>query len=299
MKKFMKICGILALVMIVGGMGMSLAAGAVQGPITFSQLRNSIRLDGDLEEDILSKLGDLDRLDSGVRFSLEDELKGNFAAGYDVLSGDAEQVFDPDVSAVRELEIEAGGCTVVLEDSEDEDFHVSVKKAKSYQGYVSDGTLHLKCIRKSQETGSDCTLLLAIPAGYTFDEVEMVLGAGELRGKSTLTASELDIELGAGAITLDDLDVGRLDAEVGAGSLEVSGGIREFADVECAAGSVVFRMGGAETDYNYTVSVAMGDIRIGSTSFSGLSRTKDIDNNASAGMELECAAGSIEVHFAE
>lgn len=304
MKKFMKICAILALILIVAGMGMSLTAGAIQGPITLSQLRNSIHLDDDLGEEIFSKLENLEelnRLDSGVRFSVEDGLNGEFDSNYDILSGDIKQTFSPDDDKIRNLDIAAGGCSVVLEDSEDDDFHVEVKRAKSYQGYVSgDGTLYLKCIRKSTVNGIDsCKIVLSIPEEYAFDDVEIALGAGEFTGKNTLQASKMEIELGAGTIELKDLDVGKFEAEVGAGSLEIKGDIREKAEVECAMGSIEMKLAGEMEDYNFNVSVAMGDISIGGRSYSGLDRSKEIDNEAARTIDLECAMGSIEVKFAK
>lgn len=303
MKKFMKTCAILALILIVAGMGMSLVAGAIQGPITISQLRNSIHLDDDLGEEIFSKLENLEelnRLDSGVRFSVEDGLSGEFDSKHDILSGEIKQTFSPDDEEIRNLEIAAGGCIVVLEDSDDDDFHVEVKRAKAYQGYVNDGTLYLTCIRKSAVNGTNsCKIVLSIPEEYAFDDVEIGLGAGEFTGKNTLQASKMEIELGAGTIELKDLDVGKFEAEVGAGSLEIKGDIREKAEVECAMGSIEMKLAGEMEDYNFNVSVAMGDISIGGRSYSGMDRSKEIDNEASRTIDLECAMGSIEVKFAK
>ncbi len=303
MKKFMKTCAVLALILIVAGTGMSLVAGAIQGPITISQLRNSIHLDDELGEEIFAKLENLEelkRLDSGVRFSVEDGLNGEFDSKHDILSGDIKQSFSPDDEGIRNLDIAAGGCSVVLEDSDDDDFHVEVKRAKAYQGYVNDGTLYLKCIRKSTVNGTDgCKIVLSIPEEYAFDDVEIALGAGEFTGKNTLQASKMEIELGAGTIELKDLDVSKFEAEVGAGSLEIKGDIREKAEVECAMGSIEMKLAGEMEDYNFNVSVAMGDISIGGRSYSGMDRSKEIDNEASRTIDLECAMGSIEVKFAK
>lgn len=297
MKKFMKTCAILALILIVMGMGMALVSGAIHGPITLAQLRKSVYWDDDFQESLEGQIvAGLEHLDSGQRYELEEHV--NFDSDNPIYEGDTEQTFS--ASEIRDLEIEAGACGLEVKDSEDGDFHVKVQSAGSYQGYVKNGTLHIRSIRRTTwGDGIKCLITVYVPVDFTFEDVELSLGAGQIDWKSAMRASEVEVELGAGEIALANLTAGKLTAEVGMGSLEVAGDIREEADVTCAMGNVDLELAGAESSFNYKVEVAAGNVTIGGKPYSGLAKEKDIDNNALKDISVECAMGNISVSFTE
>ena len=45
--------------------------------------------------------------------------------------------------------------------------------------------------------------------------------------------------------------------------------------------------------------MAAGDVTIGNESFGGIAGEREIDNNASADINVECAMGSVEITFTE
>lgn len=297
MKKFMTTCAILALILIVVGMGMALVAGAIQGPITFAQLKNSIYWDDDFPESLENQIvSGLEHLDSGQRYELEEHV--NFDSDNPIYEGDIEQTFT--AAEIRDMEIEVGACGLEVKDSEDGDFHIKVQNAGSYQGYVEDGTFHIRSIRRTGwGDGIKCRIKLYVPENFTFENVELSLGAGQIKWESTVHTSDMEIEVGAGEIVLSELAVGKLSAEVGAGSFEAVGDIRENADVTCAMGNIDLELAGAEDSFNYKVDVAMGNVTIDGKSYSGLAKEKDIDNNASKDISVECAMGNISISFRE
>lgn len=280
MKKFMKVCAVLALILVVTGFAMALTAKAIHGPFTYSWLKSSIQ-----------------GLDSGIRFDVEDNV--SFDRNNNVFEGDTEQSFSAE--DVRELDLEAGACSFSIEESEDEDFHVKVQGAGKYQGYVSDGTLHIRVIcQTSLENGSGkCKVCLSVPEGFFLEQATLSLGAGEIIANAGLQAEQVNIELGAGHIDLSDLTANELEAEVGMGALSLRGDILESADLECAMGSIEMKLDGAASDFNYQVALAMGDVQVGERSFSGMAGEWDIDNNSSRDIIAECGMGSISVSFAE
>lgn len=297
MKAFMKTCGILALILIVVGLGMALVAGSIQGPITWADFKKSVYWDDNIPESIENQvMAGLEHLDSGQRFEMEEHV--NFDSENPIYEGDIEQTFT--ASEIQDLEIEVGACGLEVQDSEDGDFHIKVQNAGSYQGYVKDGTFHIRSIRKTTfRDGIKCRIKLYVPENFTFEEVELALGAGQINWKSAVRASEMEIELGAGEIILKELAVGKLTAEVGAGSLEAAGDIREKADVTCAMGNIDLKLDGAEDSFNYEVDVAMGNVEIDGKTYSGLATEKDIDNNAARDISAECAMGNISISFRE
>lgn len=298
MKKFMRNCAILAGVMIVLGFGMALTVAVLKGPSVIVGLRDSV-VDwkasvpwGELGDDILSGLEDLD---SGIRYELEDNIV--FDSKYSVLNGNFNQSFSAD--SVKNLEVEMGACEFILEESEDEEFHVEVGDAGKYQGYVSGNTLYLRGMSKTSIGKMDkgCVIHLYIPADHEFEKIEFSLGAGQISSETSLQVRNMEIELGAGQITLDSVTANTLDAEVGMGSLEFTGDIRKKADVECAMGSIQLGLVGEETDFSYQLEMAAGEISIGDRSYGGIAGETYIDNNATKEIDIECAMGSIDISF--
>ena len=296
MKKFMNICGTLAIIMIIAGIAMVGVSGAVKGPEAMKAIANFVT-DG------------MEQLDSGVRFDVQSDL--DFEDGIPVLAGDSQQSFA--ATEVQKLDVEIGACQFTILPSEDNNIYVHTTGVGSYQGYVKDGTLHLKGISANgigadlskEDNGvnvelqlSACELTLYVPKDCYFEEVKLTLGAGAVSGSCPWEAEKLELELAAGEIELSNVEAGSLNVEVGAGALTYEGSIFKEVDVECGMGDVVINLDDAQTEYNYDVEVAAGDVTIGSESFGGIASERNINNNAAKNMNIECAMGSVEIAFA-
>lgn len=280
MKKFMKISSILALVLAVVGFVLVFTAGVVKGPAALSKLKSSLR-----------------GLDSGVRFEVEDHIR--FDRENAVYEGDTTRSFP--AGDVTDLDVEAGACLFTVEESADESFHLEVQGAGKYQGYISDGTLHIRvmCGTAPGSKDSECKVVLSVPKEFCFQRAELSLGAGQISGDSGLRAEQMEIELGAGEISLSGLKVETLETEVGMGALFLQGDVLESANLECAMGSIEMVLNGGETDYNYQVEAAAGNVQIGERSLGGMAGEWDMDNDAAGDIYVECAMGSIQISFAE
>jgi hypothetical protein len=57
------------------------------------------------------------------------------------------------------------------------------------------------------------------------------------------------------------------------------------------------QLAGAENDYNYEISCGVGQVKIGSTSYSGLGNSQEVDNGASRKMEIDCGIGEVVLSF--
>ena len=108
---------------------------------------------------------------------------------------------------------------------------------------------------------------------------------------------ELEIEMGAGTVYLNrDIETEKLSVEMGAG---------EFADLsarktdgECGLGELDLTLTGTQEDYNYDLECGVGNLDVGSDSYSGLGREKTISNKgADRKLDLECGMGNISVDF--
>ena len=125
---------------------------------------------------------------------------------------------------------------------------------------VDMGTIDLECDLKVQE-------------------LSMEVGAGEFSGYGNITAAYCDLQVGAGTIDIDQLDVQKLNADCGAGEIDMV-------------------VTGKEKDYNYDLSCGMGEIDLENSEYSGLGIEKTISNEgARKDMVLECGMGEIDVEF--
>ena len=125
---------------------------------------------------------------------------------------------------------------------------------------VDMGTIDLECDLKVQE-------------------LSVEVGAGEFSGYGNITAAYCDLQVGAGTIDIDQLDIQKLNAD-------------------CSAGEIDMVVTGKEKDYNYDLSCGMGEIDLENSEYSGLGIEKNISNEgAKKDMVLECGMGEIDVEF--
>ena len=125
---------------------------------------------------------------------------------------------------------------------------------------VDMGTIDLECDLKVQE-------------------LSVEVGAGEFSGYGNITAAYCDLQVGAGTIDIDQLDIQKLNADCGAGEIDMV-------------------VTGKEKDYNYDLSCGMGEINLEDSEYSGIGIEKNISNEgARKDMVLECGMGEIDVEF--
>ena len=136
----------------------------------------------------------------------------------------------------------------------------SVKEFDTVSLGVDMGTIDLECDLKVQE-------------------LSVEVGTGEFSGYGNIAAAYYDLQVGAGTIEIDQLDVQKLNADCGAGEIDMV-------------------VTGKEKDYNYDLSCGMGEIDLENSEYSGLGIEKTISNEgAKKDMVLECGMGEIDVEF--
>ena len=142
---------------------------------------------------------------------------------------------------------------------------VSVPSGKEFDTVslgVDMGTIELNCDLKVQDFSVE-------------------VGAGEFCGYGNITAVNCDLQVGAGTIDIDQIDVQNLNADCGAGEIDMV-------------------VTGKEKDYNYDLTCGMGEIELEDSEYSGLGIEKTISNEgAKKEMVLECGMGEIDVEFTE
>ena len=140
------------------------------------------------------------------------------------------------VDAPRNLEISmsAGSLTFVSGDVFHIDYDKSVINVTERGDSVTIENDHAHPTA-SQRRRMD--VKVTVPDGYAFDSVDIEMGAGKMIVHS-LTCDALDLELGAGSATIDNVFVlGSAEIQEGAGELAIKGGEINNLTLQCGAGA--------------------------------------------------------------
>ncbi|MCM1267056.1 MAG: DUF4097 family beta strand repeat-containing protein [Bacteroidales bacterium] len=238
----------------------------------------------------------------------------------------------------RELELELGGCSLYLQESEDDQVKIDVEgNALRFYWLLDGSTLRIRNAGRTKIAGSADKIYLSLPTDFIFDEADVTIGAGTMRGDALrardldmvvgagtcdvqelagneismeigagdvktahLDAEELSVDVGAGEADLRGVSVRReLDLNLGAGNAEIEGEITGELSVECGMGNVAMRLAGSEDDHAYDVSCNMGNVRVGSRKIDGLSASQEWNSGQRSVFEIECNMGNVEISFAE
>ena len=315
MKKFMKICAVLALILILGGLALAAAGGTISNA---GQLRDVVdRVTGGRISLDLTGIERYDVLDDIEVEGLYDIDEASiFDKEHATVSGDMEETFA--AGNIRGLEVEVGGCAFSLEESADADFHVSTSGTSKVQCYVEENTLHVKAVVKTIiDDNPTAVIVVRVPAGISFDDLDMEIGAGTMK-LGSVAAREIDLEVGAGQIIADSVQadslnvnvaagdaqvksfqVKNLEAEVGMGNLYAKGNVSDHGELDCGMGNITLELFGEVTAFDYNVKCGLGKVKIGEETYSGLINEKALNHGAGRTIEVECAMGNVEIIFAE
>lgn len=165
----------------------------------------------------------------------------------------------------------------------------------------------------NMEKGPEFTLVL--PAGIRLEDCLVKIGAGavtledleaedfRLEGGAGsfkaegFTARRATVKTGAGLVELDDASVGTLRVETGAGRIVLRGDISEGADVSTGTGSVEFSLAGSEEDYRFDFARGLGSVRIGSGTWDGMGDGMAGNPDSNRRIKLSTGIGSVRIDF--
>lgn len=244
----------------------------------------------------------------------------DFDEGYDIFDGD----FTDDSlggTDIRNLDLEIGGGKLTIREGDS----LAFKKegGPECQYYIEGDTFYLK--QKCPVAGGTADLTLTLPEGILLEEVEISMGAGEIVAKDLLEARNMDVDIDAGEITMEEVKADSFSASVAAGSVTVKRLDAVECDTSVDMGSIALQdslvTGNLEAEVNmgeisiylrdsyenhdYEVDCAMGTIQIKpedgmKKEFSGFSNDMEISGrnaDGSSRYDLSCDMGSILVSF--
>lgn len=182
---------------------------------------------------------------------------------------------------------------------------------------LEDGTLSI-CIKgkKFVVFEDDVKAILYVPRDTTVDKFKMSIGAGELNCYNITNIEQLFINIGAGEGTFNgiaaeyvEMNVGAGDGNVenaifgstnfnvGVGDLDVYASITGDVNIDCGVGDMDVELAGEYSDYNYKITVGLGEVSIGEQKYSGAVETTEIDNKQDKDVDVRCGVGDVSVEF--
>ncbi|MGI6070505.1 MAG: DUF4097 family beta strand repeat-containing protein [Blautia sp.] len=316
MKKFNKVCLILAAVFAVIGIGF-VTAGIATGA-TWETFREAVYR-GDFQLWPVSRVEhwmeerehDIDEWDDEWDHHIDnigeeidrhmDELDHHIDEATDVdrYSNKNGASMAIDISSIQELELDLKYGDVIIEPSEDSSFRVEVENVdEDYVKWYQEGdSLKIKGDSRKLKNGQ---IFLYVPAGSDFHEVEIQMDAGAVTAEELVT-DKLDVNIGAGVFDGGGQITAReTDLEVGAGQITIDELKSDKIELDCGVGQIDLTVDGVQNDYNYEIKCGLGQITIGDDNYTALNKKKEIHTSGSQKkIEANCGMGQIDVEFTD
>lgn len=175
-----------------------------------------------------------------------------------------------------------------------------------------NGVLTIRDTKKFIRTYTGAVLTLYIPADTVFDKANITtgagrltvdnlsadtmnfeLGAGEVAIDTLVAASDIDINGGAGKITISGGALHNLDLDMGAGQLNLTSALTGESDFDLGIGESNITVIGNKNDYKLDIERGLGNITVDGTSVSNIKGQGNGNND----IEISGGIGAINLKF--
>ncbi len=177
-----------------------------------------------------------------------------------------------------------------------------------------NGVLTVKETKKFVHTYTGAVLTLYVPADKVFERASIVTGAGRFSA-DLLSASTMNFEFGAGEVNIDtlvatssiDIDGGagrisvssgelhNLDLDMGVGQLNLTSALTGECDFDFGVGESNITIIGNKDDFNLDIEKGLGNITLDGTNVSNMKKQGNEKNR----IEINGGVGTIHLKFKE
>ena len=194
------------------------------------------------------------------------------------------------------LDIELKYDELILEEGDSFCVRVYDDSGKNVTVKESSDTLKVRSTKKLSKTRK---VHISYPEDVKLQELEIEMGAGTVYLNRDIETEKLSVEMGAGEFeSKNPVTAREADLEIGTGSMTFADLSARKTDGECGLGELDLTLTGTQEDYNYDLECGVGNLDVGSDSYSGLGREKTISNKgADRKLDLECGMGNVSVDF--
>ena len=177
-----------------------------------------------------------------------------------------------------------------------------------------NGVLTIVDEAKSSSNYSNAILTIYVPNGIVFDDVyitngaakltvdtlsansvKLKLGAGDVRFESLNASANVDIEGGAGQITIVSGTLNDLSLEMGIGELNLTAAVLGESDLKFGVGESNLTLIGSKDDYKVDVEKGLGSISVDGKNVSDFGSS----GNGQRHIHIEGGIGAVHIVFQE
>ena len=277
MKKRTKIWLGIAVVLILAGIGLCLAA--------FAMGLNYKDLSGVANQDIfhIDEWFDDVQLDS-IDVTTDNKYVENTNQAYTLM-------IELDYGKVTILPTDCSNAYLEVSTNEDEKYFRFNESNKTIRVNTPDHIIGIHSTDSPEAT-------LYIPENVYFEYIEISVDAGSCFIQSALDARQLHVDVDAGNVSVQKMNADWLEFECDAGNISFEGQAVSGGTVEVAAGNIDLNINGKKFEgYNYTIEVSVGDLIINDQNFSGIHGNYNIENHAEGTWIFNCDLGKIQMNI--
>ena len=177
-----------------------------------------------------------------------------------------------------------------------------------------DGVLKIVDEAKSNSNYTNAILTLYVPNGIVFHDVdietgaakmtvdtlsassvELKLGAGDVRFESLNASANVDIEGGAGQITIVSGTLNNLSLEMGIGELNLTAAVLGESDLKFGVGESNVTLIGSKDDYKVDIEKGLGNVTVDGENVTDFGSSGNGQNH----IKFEGGIGTINLKFQE
>lgn len=226
---------------------------------------------------------------------------------------------DQPMDGINNLEIKVGSAEVVIKKGGDKLEVIGENLPENEYSYgTTDGKFYLK--RKSyfefifpsivswlSDKKTDPKLTITVPdkeydniviavgagdatvEGLTANNVEIDVGAGAMTASDFKVKNELDIDVGTGESKFENFDANKVDLDTGVGELTYSGTVYGKFEADCGIGQVNITIYGLSSDYDIDAESGIGGVNV----------TRNSAGHGDIPVEINGGIGEVNLVFAE
>lgn len=156
---------------------------------------------------------------------------------------------------INDIDIDLSSSNLIIKKGD----KVLVESNSKSVKYKIDGTtLKIKDSKSSLVNGTDSSVIVYIPDDVKLDKLNIDIGAGYLTAES-VNVKKLDLNLGAGSTTIDNLISDDTDIDTGAGSFTINSGSISNLDLDIGVGRTVITAG---INGNSSIDTGIGSLTL-------------------------------------
>lgn len=293
MRAFYKLCGKLAIIMIILGIALTmigLGNGANVNSLNISPIRYGKDTDmkfniGEVEADIHSIDIDVEYGEISIKEGELFQILTNENNNYDIKSSEKNGTWR--ITSKKEGVFNIFGFAIGRNDffGNHKRDKITIYIPKEYQ--AKNISIQLGAGKMTAEQ------LMA-------DRIKLDVGAGKLEADRLYAYEQADMIVGAGQIQIGTIEAKSAEIDCGVGSIVIDGGsLTGKNKIDCGVGDVKIRLTGNPDDYNYYIDSGLGSVIINEEKYSLTSSTNRVNDRASSEFDIECGVGNIQLQIKE